>query len=92
MEIEFVFFLFAASAGMVTALFIGWDPWKLVSSSILIVPFLLPALGLVFESDPAARQVRVDLVIERMIDAIPSVIVGEAAGAVAERSCAAERT
>ena len=83
MEAEILFFLFAALAGMVTALFIGRDPWKLLSTSILIVPFVFPALGLVFESDPSAQQVRVDSMIEQIGEALPSVIVGEVIGAIA---------
>ena len=83
METEILFFLFAALAGMVTALFIGWDPWKLAGSLILAIPFVFPVLGLAFESDSAARQVRVDLMIKQITDAVPSVIFGEIVGFVA---------
>ena len=80
---SFWILVFAALAGMITALTFGRDPWKMWTSLTLFVPFVIPALGLGLEADPAVKQARADLVIEQITGAIPSVIIGEAAGAFA---------
>ena len=80
---SFCILVLAALAGMITAFTFGRDPWKMWSSFTLFVPFVIPALGLGLEGDPAVRQVRVDLMIRQITDAVPSVIFGEIVGFVA---------
>ena len=85
MDIEFNLGLlvFAALAGMVIKLVVGWDPWKLVGSLalafalILLIPLVL---GLASESDPQVVQETTNAIVERIVAEIPSIVVGELAG------------
>ena len=79
MDTEILFFLFAALAGMVAALFIGWDPVKLLGQLMLVL-ILLPLFWLAFETDPQVVQEATNSMIEQIVDSIPSAFVGEIAG------------
>ena len=82
MEPNFILLILAALAGMVARTFVGWDPWKLFAALGLIL-LVLPALGLVFETDPEATQEAANRLVERFANAMPSIIVGGVAGMIA---------
>ena len=88
MDIEFNLGLlvFAALAGMVIKLVVGWDPWKLVGSLALAFTLVLPIpplLGLALESDPQVVQETTNAIVEQIVAEIPSIVVGELAGVFA---------
>lgn len=86
MEFNFGFLVLAASAGMIAKLVVGRDPVKLfgvLTTSLFILSLLLSMVPLAFESDPQATQQQVNSLLERTINAIPSLIIGELAGVVA---------
>ena len=82
MEFSFTLLVLAALAGMIAKLVFGWDPWKLLGSLAFIL-LLLPLIGLAFEDDPQIVQKMTNNAIDKIIAAMPSIFIGEAAGVVA---------
>ena len=86
MELNFTIVVVAALAGMVAKSAIGWDPWKLLGFLTLTFAILLlvaPLLELAFENDPQVVQEATNTLIERTVAEIPSIFIGEMAGAFA---------
>ncbi len=79
---NFLLLVIAALAGMVAKVFLGWDPWKLIGAFGLML-IVLPILGLAFIHDPQALQAATNSNIERIVNSIPSTVIGEVAGFVA---------
>ena len=71
MEINFFILVIAALAGLIINAIWGFDPVKLLGTLSLLVLFL-PVLGLGFEQNPQAAQTMANRMIERIINALPS--------------------
>lgn len=82
MEVNFILLVFAALAGMVAKLAVAWDPWKLLGTLSLIT-LVLPVVQLGFIHDTESAQVVANGYIARLVNALPSIIIGEIAGVVA---------
>jgi len=82
MEFNFLFLVIAALVGLIINAIWGFNPVAILGGFSLIILFL-PILGLVFEHDPQVAQAMANSIVERVINAMPSLIVGELAGMVA---------
>lgn len=82
MELNFGMLVAAALAGLIVNAILGFNPWAILGTFSLLV-MLLPLLGLMFNTDPQAAQVAATSVLDRLVNALPSVVVGDVAGSVA---------
>lgn len=60
----------------------GFNPLAIIGALSLMILFF-PVLGLAFESDPQVAQAVANNTADRIINALPSLIIGELAGSVA---------
>jgi len=82
MEFNFLFLVIAALVGLIINAIWGFNPVAILGGFSLLVLFL-PVLGLGFEHDPQVAQVMANSMVERLVSAMPSLIIGELAGSVA---------
>lgn len=82
MENDFVFLVAAGLTGLMINAIWGFNPVAILGGFSLLVLFL-PVLGLGFERDPQVAQAVANNMVERIVNAMPSLIVGELAGSVA---------
>ena len=82
MELNFGMLVAAALAGLIVSAIWGFNPWAILGTFSLLVLFL-PLLGLMFQTDPQAAQVAATSVLDRLMNALPSVVIGDVAGSVA---------
>jgi hypothetical protein len=72
----------AALAGLTINAIWGFNPVAILSGFSLLMLFL-PVLGLGFEHNPEVVQTIANGIVERIVNAMPSLIVGQAAGMMA---------
>jgi hypothetical protein len=72
----------AALAGLIINAIWGFNPVAILGGFSLLILFL-PVLGLGFEHNPQAAQAIANSIVERIVNAMPSVIIGEVAGMMA---------
>jgi hypothetical protein len=82
MEFNFLFLVIAALAGLIINAIWGFNPVAILGGFSLLVLFL-PVLGLGFERDPQVAQAMANSMVERLVNAMPSLIIGGLAGSVA---------
>jgi len=72
----------AALAGLIINAIWGFNPIAILGGFSLLILFL-PVLGLGFEHNPQVAQAMANSMVERIINAMPSLIIGQLAGIVA---------
>ncbi len=82
MEINFIWLVIASLAGLIVNAIWKFNPWAMLGTFSLLLLFL-PILGIGFQHDPQAVQEMTNNFIDRIINALPSLIIGELAGSVA---------
>lgn len=82
MEFNFPFLVMAALAGLIINAIWGFNPVAILGGFSLLILFL-PVLGLGFEHNPQVAQAIANSMVERIVNAMPSLIIGEVAGMMA---------
>lgn len=82
MEFNFLLLVIAALVGLVVNAIWGFNPVAIIGALSLMILFF-PVLGLAFESNSQVAQTMANNMVERIINALPSLIIGELAGSVA---------
>jgi hypothetical protein len=82
MEFNFFLLVIAALVGLVVNAIWGFNPWAIIGALSLLILFF-PVLGLAFQPDPQAAQAIADNMVERVVNALPSLIIGGLAGELA---------
>ena len=82
MELNFLLLVIAALAGLTAKVVFGFDPYKLAGTLGFMI-LLLPMIGIGLEKDVPEVQGLASEYIERLINALPSMIIGEVAGVIA---------
>jgi len=82
MEFNFLLLVIAALVGLIVNAIWGLNPWAIIGALSLMILFF-PVLGLAFQPDPQAAQAIADSMVERVVNALPSLIIGGLAGSVA---------
>ena len=82
MEMNFLMLVIAALAGLIINAIWGFNPVAIIGGFSLLVLFL-PIMGLGFEHDPQVVQAITNNMVDRIVTAMPSLIIGELAGSVA---------
>ena len=82
MEVNFLMLVIAALVGLIINAICGFNPVAIIGGFSLLVLFL-PVLGLGFQHNPQIAQAIADSMADRIINAMPSLIIGELAGSVA---------
>lgn len=82
MEVNFLLLVAAALAGLVVNTICKFNPWAIFGTFSFLI-LLFPILGLGFQHDPQVVQSMTNAYIERLVNALPSLIVGEVAGMIA---------
>jgi len=82
MEVNFLMLVIAALVGLIINAIWGFNPVAIIGGFSLLVLFL-PVLGLGFQHDPQIAQAIANSMADRIINAMPSLIIGELAGSVA---------
>jgi hypothetical protein len=72
----------AALAGLIINAIWGFNPVAILGGFSLLILFL-PVLGLGFEHNPQVAQAIANSMVERIVNAMPSLIIGEVAGMMA---------
>ncbi|MGA9047953.1 MAG: hypothetical protein WB588_03075 [Dehalococcoidia bacterium] len=84
MEINFILLVIAALFGLIINAIWGFNPWAIFGGISFLV-MIFPILGLGFEHDPQVVQTMANVIIQRLLDSLPSLMIGELAGILASR-------
>jgi hypothetical protein len=82
MELNFGFLVFAALVGLIINAIYGWNPVAILGSISLMILFL-PLVGILTASDAEAAHSIAERSFLRVIEAMPSIFLGEFAGYIA---------
>jgi hypothetical protein len=82
LEFNFLSLVMAALVGLIINEIWGFNPVAILGGFSLLILFL-PVLGLGFEHNPQVAQAMANSMVERIINAMPSLIIGGFAGMIA---------